>query len=53
MDRCDPALAAADLLGDAADIPIQALDSNRQLLCLIFISSNTERKVTITWILER
>ena len=30
----DPALAAADLLGDAADIPIQALDRNGQLLCL-------------------
>ena len=30
----DPALAAADLLGDAADIPIQALDGNGQLLCL-------------------
>ena len=30
----DAAFGAADLLGDAADIPIQALDSNRQLLCL-------------------
>ena len=30
----DPALAAADLLGDAADIPIQAFDRNGQLLCL-------------------
>ena len=30
----DPALAAADLLGDAADIPIQALNRNGQLLCL-------------------
>ena len=30
----DAAFGAADLLGDAADIPIQALNSNRQLLCL-------------------
>ena len=30
----DTAFGAADLLGDAADIPIQALDGNRQLLCL-------------------
>ena len=34
FQHSDAAFRPADLLGDAADIPIQALNSNRKLLCL-------------------